>query len=395
MEETYLKFYAILKSSIDNKFTFQSKLIKTDWLKNDKDNYIILKGKWKDNSFTATKENYFVLDEIDGQKIENQAFFKDKINELAIEFCKKKKITDIAYFDFFAGNSKYGYEYPIVTKDILEETKKVEGKLNYDAICRYALASEYVYHLNNLTEYKRKDDVKFIESMGDYKILETFKSRRSSMEAISFLLPPNEYKKLKSEIVVAIKGTTISSAGDLYQDFLLSIQNVAEYNIVWQEDAAHFVEKVLNMAKERNILDEFGKPNVILTGHSLGAYTAMQTALRYDLKARVFAGPGVKVIDKYFNSFSNTIFRNSVLNFVREGDPVVKLSGRHEENMIYFPTDNYNPIKIHGMSYFIDEVFPPFATDVSRKLPSYIYCYPSATLGAGLIHSYNNWGKFN
>ena len=118
--------------------------------------------------------------------------------------------------------------------------------------------------------------------------------------------------------------------------------------------------------------------------------------MRAGLLTRVFACPATRIIDKYVDAFANKMRYKNVINLVRENDPLSLLSGRHNENMIYFPSADLssNPIQSHNLVPFITEILKPLARKRKAlgKQPSYVYLTADSHTGAGLNKSANFWG---
>jgi len=96
------------------------------------------------------------------------------------------------------------------------------------------------------------------------------------------------------------------------------------------------------------------------------------------------------------NLLSNTMRLNNVINFVRQGDPVSTLTGRHDENMVSYPAaavaespDN------HFLVPFIKDIIEKLYQNPqdTKAMPRYIYVTPDAVLGGGLEKRINDWGS--
>jgi len=396
MKTTFLKAYAVLKSNVNNSFTPYSKLIMTEWIKDSNGEYIQLHGEWCKSSFATIKSNYFILEEIDNQSI-NELNLKEILNRICTDFFNSLGVYSIEYIEFFAGNNRIGYEYPIIsyTEDSKLKQSELETAFNYNAILRYALSCEYAYGHDIPGNSSNEKTLAFNALLGSkFKPFKFLNKMQDGFYGYASLVPSNNELNLEEEIVVSFKGTDVDHGRDFYEDLLLSVQNFAECNVNWQEDGYNFVEEAINYALENGIVDSEGKPKVVLTGHSLGGYAAAQTALRLNLKSRVFSSPSPKIVSAYLNMFSNTMFKSQTINFVREKDPVVSLSGRHEENMLYFPaSSNINPYCNHSISNFVEEILlPNYLKSHTFINPSYSYFYPTAVENCGLNHSLNTWG---
>ena len=89
-------------------------------------------------------------------------------------------------------------------------------------------------------------------------------------------------EKSTENIIIAIRGTDIKNeTGNLVRDL------VSNYGILTAKDERvlriNETETVLN-----NIIKNYKKENIILTGHSLGAFVASKLSTKYGLKAVVF-----------------------------------------------------------------------------------------------------------
>jgi hypothetical protein len=89
-------------------------------------------------------------------------------------------------------------------------------------------------------------------------------------------------EKSTENIIIAIRGTDIKNeTNNLVRDL------VSNYGILTAKD-----ERVLRIKETEDILDniikKYPKENIILTGHSLGAFVASKLSTKYGLKAVVF-----------------------------------------------------------------------------------------------------------
>lgn len=393
MSTTYLKAHAVLSSKTNGKFIADSELVKSDWITLPSGKYLELEGTWFKKSITDVNQNYFILKKInysDSNTSGND--LKSKLKKICNDHFLSKGFNSIQRIEYYASDSSLGYEYPILSN---EEHLALENQpFNYHAILRYALASEYVY------DYKKNDDFKNIDFYQELIDNEVSKNNSCNENLHAWIVdaPANKNHDLEREVIVAFRGT--NNIEHLLEDIQLTIQNFIETNKDWQEESLKILEQAISYANKNGILNSIGEPNVVVTGHSLGGFTATQSAFRLNLKSRVFSSPATKIIGSYSEFFSNSLFKTQSINFVRNKDLVVFSTGRHIENMVYFQeSSKINLLANHSISNFIKEIILPNHLNQQNNSgdiinPEYIYFYPNAPLGSGLKHSLNNWGKF-
>ena len=364
VDSTYIQCYGV-----KDYFESRSDLIDKSWGINDENEYIKVEGYWKNNTYNSKN----ILD-------------KNVYAELK-KACKKtleRKYTStyIDQISYFAANKSVGYEYPILSKKDANNLNKNKFTLDYKKILRYAYASSYVYSIEDTDKtFAFENDNIFKKLMHINNKLEILDSFYAPSGLIALALKiPSENKK---EIVIAFKGT--SSKRDIIQDIELMFANFIETDQDWQEDAYNFVQKIKNEYKDYTI---------VLTGHSLGAYTAIDVSVRTSTLARVFSSPATRIIDKYIHMFSNKMHYTNVINFVRLKDPVSTKSGRHNENMVYFPSSS-SMLKSHYLTPFINEILKPlyFDSKDEKAQAKYLYIQADTKKGAALEFDYNYWGK--
>jgi hypothetical protein len=427
MTTTYLKAYAVLESNVNKEFTPQSKLVKSEWVTDSSNGYIQLIGEWCKKGLTDTSENYFIVSDIVDSKNVSllNSDLKTSLEGICTTFFKNKAVGPISRVEYYASDRALGYEYPILSS-FEHENLLNQQPFDYHAILRFALASEYAYDFKEPKETEELVHKVFTElfSESDQCLYNTYNAEdfsnweintnhtianlhawnvkgAKSVESLHAWIvdaPAISTLGLTREVIVAFRGTNCKE--HFVEDAKLMVQNFIETNKSWQQESYYIVEQAISYALKNNILDSEGKPNIVITGHSLGGYTAIQTAFRLNLKSRVFSSPATKVIETYSDGFSNTLFKKQAINFVRNKDVVVAFSGRHEENMVYYPESSYiNPLSNHSISNFIKEILIPnhFTQKTNQGViinPQHIYFYPTALVGKGLKYELNTWGKF-
>nr|SHO00379.1 Putative uncharacterized protein [Moritella viscosa] len=225
----------------------------------------------------------------------------------------------------------------------------------------------------------------------------------SGVRGVAIKVPAVPSKNLEEEIIISFKGT--SSGGDVMQDVELMLANISETDEDWQAEAYEFIQQILaqypantaSLTRGYKASSATKTYNVVLTGHSLGAYTAIDAGVRTGVLTRVFSSPATRIIEKYIHAFANKMRYNNVINMVREKDPVATMSGRHNENMIYFPkAAGLNPADSHYLTPFINDILMPLANgQATTNKASHVYITPDATVGAGLTELVNIWDHIN
>jgi len=334
-DQTYLMCYGIKDS-----FTLRSDLIRKDWGLNPDKAYTKLRGYWKDNHGTATSENYFVVNNIAGQAVKPENV-KDKLTTLCRQTIKDSFSADYTKnITYFASDSSLGYEYPLLTQAEASTITSSTQAFSYHKILRYAYAAKYAYAVEKESAYKidamttneacpdkADDKVKatikacyfpfygtqpFSELMldkGKLEVVGELRASNSGLYALAIKVPAIADKGLEEEIIIAYKGT--SNLGDVGKDIQLGLQNIAETNGNWQKDAENFYQQIVKKypPNKRSIANGYQQSkaqvyssyNVVITGHSLGAYTAAGVGSRSGVLTRVFSSPGTHIIRKYTN----------------------------------------------------------------------------------------------
>lgn len=403
METTYLVMYGVCNSYLDDEFVSLSKLVKKEWATNPDGTYVKLGGYWRDSGTTAIYENYFVVTHINERQLDASASLNQELTNICRAAMSNKWSDYATNIVYFASDSSLGYEYPAISKD--EESNissSLDDVFDYRKILRYAFASRYAYFLDDPEQFPFKDNPAFRELMtnteGQLEIIDQIVGDEAGIYAVA-IKAPQIGADLEEEIIISYKGT--SNKWDVWEDVRLSFQNFFESDTDWQKGAFDFFSQVVAQYPPKNscIQDGYklvnGKHSVVLTGHSLGGYTAIQTGVRTGLVTRAFSSPATKIIDKYVNFFSNTLYRNCAVNFVRNSDPVVYGSGRHSENMVYFAEPNtIVPFSSHYLNPFIQEILLPLAQSPNLDLnPTSMYITPDVLLGAGINKPINKWSN--
>lgn len=404
LDSTYLQCYGVKDS-----FAARSDLIKKSWAVNPNNQYLKLDGYWKDNGYNADTENYFIVKAIDSQPVTS-----DKVHSTLASMCKNTLVNKYSNeftsnVTYFASNSSVGYEYPVMTEVDALAINNSELPVAYNNMLRYAFASSYVYSTEQgASSFSFTDNPTFQQLMLNENSLDLDVIARyvgdSGVHGVAIKVPAVPSKNLEQEIIIAFKGT--SNGGDVMQDIELVLANLSETDEDWQVDAYNFTQQILaqypaNAASLTRGYQTSGATtsyNVVLTGHSLGAYTAIDASVRTGVLARVFSSPATRIIEKYIHAFANKMRYNNVINMVREKDPVATLSGRHNENMIYFPkAPGSNPADSHYLTPFINDILMPLANNQASAAnkPTHVYITPDTSIGAGLTELVNTWGHVN
>jgi hypothetical protein len=404
LDSTYLQCYGVK----DN-FEPRSDLIKKSWAVNPNNQYLKLDGYWKDNSYSADTENYFVVKVIDSVPVTSEQVHSVLAGMCSNTLVNKYSDKFISNITYFASNNSYGYEYPVITETDSLAINNTELPVAYNSMLRYAFASGYVYSTEQgAAPFPFTDNTKFKQLMVDensaeLNIIATYVGK-SGVQGVAIKAPAVPSKNLEEEIIISFKGT--SDGTDVMQDIELMLANLSETDKDWQAEAYQFTQQILaqypankaSLTRGYKASSAAKTYNVVLTGHSLGAYTAIDAGVRTGILTRVFSSPATRIIEKYTHAFANKMRYNNVINMVREKDPVATMSGRHNENMIYFPeAAGSNPADSHYLTPFINDILIPLAngkTTAANKM-SHVYITPDATTGAGLTELVNIWDHTN
>lgn len=400
-DTTYMQCYGVKDS-----FEARSDLIKKSWAVNESNDYLKLTGYWKDNGYNALDENYFVVKTINSVAVDS-----NQVHDVLTEMCRgtlaRKYSNDfLSNISYFATNNSYGYEYPVLSEEQALSINNASLPVSYSKLLRYAFAASYVYSTEpGANAFAFSDDATFQELMladgsDQLEIVDSFVGD-SGVYGVAIKVPANAAKNLEEEVIVSFKGT--SNGQDVMQDLELVLANFSETDEDWQLDAYNFTQRVLAAypANVRSLAPGYQASsaaktyNVVLTGHSLGGYTAIDAGVRTGILTRSFSAPATRIIEKYIHMFANKMRYRNVINFVRSGDPVSTMSGRHNENMIYFPSAvGMNPADSHYLTPFINEILKPLSVqaDNAQAKPTSIYITADTTAGSGLDELVNYWG---
>jgi len=409
---TYLKCYGILDELKDS-FINRSDLIKASWGYNEYDEYLKLGGRWNKSGRTdRTSENYFVVEYIDGEPVE-----ASDVRGILTKACSKgieRRNYDGNYSDIIRYNASNGNiraDYPILTA-VEEETiaSSFDDALDYGKILRYAYAAKYSYTIEVGKEpfpYLEDDVAKEIflidnEVKEVARVTPDHANTETKLHAVAIEVPAVPEKGFKKEIIISYKGS--SNLADFVEDAKLGARNFYESteHTKWLEEAYSFYTKVTKeypaCKSSYDISFQEGKPesdcyNVVITGHSLGAFLAVDVGTRTGIVTRAFSTPSTRVIEHYRTVFANQMRLNNVMTFYRKGDPVT--IGPHIENMLEFVplVDTLNPIGSHSIMPFIEEIFRARYMKTSDTTPLSIEITPNAMQGSGLTKRINMWGK--
>ncbi len=407
---TYAQCYGIKQSYIGEEFTPRSQLIKKHWIENSEGGgYTKLQGYWHDSDFTSTQENYFNATGINGEPVPAQGL-NEKLLSLSKSTLNNHNLAEFSdNISMFAADSSFGWEYPILNSTEANEISDNPNAFNYLKVLRYAFASSYAYSLDNKEGFTFKEDALYQELMltnGELDIVAEHINVKKIF-AVAIKVPANESLGLVEEVIIAFKGT--DNLNDTYEDIRLALANLAETDADWQQTAYDFCQSVLQKfpVNRESIASGYqhekqGKQyNVVLTGHSLGGYTATDSGVRTGIQTRVFSAPGTKIVESIPKFFANTMWLRNVINFRRDFDPVSSAGLRHDENEVEFPAaSKLNLIENHFLTPFINDVLEPLAAaqrDNAKlptdQLPRQLFVMPNTIIGAGLNLRINCWGK--
>lgn len=369
LDTTYLQCYGVKDS-----FTPRSELIKKSWAFDENNQYLKLEGHWKDNTYNAITENYFIVKSINAIDVTSAEVHAILTTMCSNTLAEKYSVDFTKNIIYFATDNAYGYEYPILSEQQALALNNTEPSFSYNKILRYAFAASYIYSTEpGSNSFSFYDDPVFTKLMlatdsNQITILDTFVGN-SGVYGIAIKVPAIPSENLEEEVIISFKGT--SSNGDVFQDIELMLANLTETDEDWQLDAYNFVQSVIEKfpPNARSIAHGYQNKqteksyNVVLTGHSLGGYTAIDAGVRTGILTRTFSSPATRIIENYIHVFANKMRYSNVINMVRERDPVSTMSGRHNENMIYFPgaTGTLDPGRSHYLTPFINDILKPLA----------------------------------
>ena len=405
LDSTYLQCYGV-----KNTFAPRSDLIKKSWAVNKNNEYLKLDGYWKNSNFTATDENYFVVTAIDSVAVSS-----DEVHDVLTSMCSntlaEKYAADVTdKITYFATSHSYGYEYPALSEVESLAIINTELPLSYNKMLRYAFAASYVYSTEpGANAFAFNDDPLFQKLMlseqnSSIDIIDTFVGN-SGVYAMAIKVPALPAESLEEEVIISFKGT--SNGGDVLQDIELMLANLTETDEDWQVDAYDFTQRVIKKfpPNQASLARGYQTPsadktyNMVLTGHSLGGYTAIDAGVRTGILTRTFSSPATRIMEKYIHVFSNKMRYTNIINMVRENDPVSTMSGRHNENMIYFPgaKGSLDPGRSHYLTPFINNILKPLTQQANppEAKPRYVYITADTLIGAGLNERVNYWGELS
>ncbi len=401
-DTTYLQCYGVKDS-----FASRSDLIKKSWAVNESNQYLKLDGYWKDSSYNSTAENYFVVKSIDSVEVSSAEVHSVLTKKCSNTLAAKYSNGFTSNITYFAANHSYGYEYPVLSEQEALAIDTADLPLSYNKILRYAFAASYVYSTEpGSNPFSFSDDPLFkklmmSENSSEMEIIDTFVGN-SGVYGVAIKVPAIPAENLEEEVIISFKGT--SNGWDVMQDVELMYANLVESDEDWQVDAYNFTQRVMakyppndqSLTRGYKTSPAAETYNLVLTGHSLGGYTAIDAGVRTGILTRTFSSPATRIIEKYAHAFANKMRYNNIINMVREKDPVSTMSGRHNENMIYFPaaTGSADPARSHYLTPFINDILKPLseqANDAQAK-PRYLYITADTSKGAGLDNSVNYWG---
>ena len=284
-DTTYVQGYGIY-----NNFIARSKLIKKHWLETNTNSYLTLGGYWKDNSTTAIYENYFVVESINNKKVKPEDV-QTKLEQFTQATIENHYGSEYAQnVSFFSANSSLFWEYPILSPIEANEIMSKTDVFSYAKILRYAFASSYAYSLEPGKNFEFENNSNFKALMlnqGRLDIIDSIKDK-NGVYAVAIKVPAISKLNLAEEIIIAYKGTNPFNTGDLLEDIKLFFANLKETDIAWQETAYQFCQNIIkdfppnsqSLASGYQRSQQDNTYNVVLTGHSLGGYTAVDSGVR-------------------------------------------------------------------------------------------------------------------
>jgi hypothetical protein len=274
------------------------------------------------------------------------------------------------------------YVFKLVRKEYVDDS------LNRTGVINYAQASLDAYKLEEEFNPEKITATKY-ESPKDYDRYYTLGINKSSFYATAYIDRGNSTDKRK--VIIAYKGT--SNQTDIYSDMQLMVINAFPYYAPQLSslliNAFLFYDEVNNKLKaDPSVKAGY---DITITGHSLGGFIAAVVASEKGDKARIFSSPATYIASTALSPYQNSnIPMPNVINFVRYEDPVVNLSGRHVENMVYYPASpNYNlqknPAASHSLTEFLEYL-------KAQPKPSAMYIYADAHIGSGTLFPINKYG---
>lgn len=445
-DSTYVKVYGIHKDLVS-----QANLATSSWLFTG-DNLTRLGGAWQNPALFAVQKNFFIAHSVDGFKLPYARELK-RLLELGRDTISTQHSLDYSHnIALFASNRSSvhcssvhrspvhrnapslntAWEYPILTRAQASEINDDLNLFSYAALLRYAFASRLAYGLTaadaglpnkigdtkalNRTVSSRKapskkkydDDALFKQLMlhnGKLQVVAKTTGEHG-VYALALKVPAIADYRLEEEVIIAFKGTKLSNADSLVQDGRLMAANIKELDENWQRAAFAFTEEVIrrfppngqSVASGYLVSNSAKKYNVVLTGHSLGAYAAIDSAARTGITSRVFSLPSFEIVGQYARCVAHTLRRRNVINFRMEQDPLTISSDTHDQNLVCFPAVNLNsvdnPIDNHDLDNMIELRLIPLLDNWRDKQarPRYVYITPDSNLGAGLKYRVNHWG---
>ena len=164
-------------------------------------------------------------------------------------------------------------------------------------------------------KWKKKLRKQIKNGLGNYwGVREVFTSE-SGLEAMAFL------NHKTNELVVAFRGTELSSM----EDILADVQIVMQLNVNQKKDADIFIKDI----KKR--YDK--KYSIIITGHSLGGFHAQDQAAKTGYPAATFNAVGMKPKPFRHGELDVKSIQNPNMNIV---DDVKNIIGKYDQQIVNF-----------------------------------------------------------
>jgi len=398
-DTTYSQSYGIHKGFIN-----RADLVKKHWMLENND-YVELTGSWKDSGFTSIDENYFVVEKINQQKVSSSEAIAE-LQAFSRSTMRAKHGENYSHnVAFFASDRSAGWEYPILTQPEADDIATTLNVFDYYKTIRYAFASSFAYSLEDGVDFPFSNDPLYKSLMlsdGTLNIIDQ-QNDVEGVYAIAVKVPAVSQYQLQEEVIIAYKGTNPANWNDLVQDGKLTLANVGEWNEAWQRAIYDFCDAVISkyppnrasVARGYQVPKASKSYNVVLTGHSLGGYNAIDAGVRTGIVTRVFSAPATKIVESYLNIAANTLRLLNVINYRIAYDPIsTAFAGRHDENIVEFAAVSNNPLANHSLDNMINERLKPLLDNWQDKQarPQRLFITPDSLSGAGLTKRVNKWG---
>ena len=297
------------------------------------------------------KDSFKLSSSNEGHKNVNDNFTAmmnySKNNYTKLPNCENaNKNAECIYYKTILDNQTYVLDYGVSTINSATAQYTGEGYTSVGKNATYGdlkntikyLPNDYVANESNFprAELKQSYGYYYVDKLKDFEVVASLMGAGVSNTYAAAL-----YNKQLNLLIISYKGT--ATAQDFSTDLNLMLMNYFT-NQQYINDAIYestkFYFEVINSFKD--------KPQIVLTGHSLGGFLANMVAFKTGAHARVFSSPADYISMSKGNPLATlfTILNNNyipsptVINFARLSDPVTILSGRHISSQILFNSTN-------------------------------------------------------